>query len=52
MHCITKFAFIHLENNDQTKTMLCLFQNKTFTINFLNKTEVTFERKYQSDKKL
>ena len=51
-HCITTFTFIHLENNAQTKTMLCLFQNKTCTINFSNKPEVTFQRKYQSDKKL
>jgi len=25
-HNITKFTFIHLQNNSQTKTMLCLFQ--------------------------
>jgi len=39
-HNITKFTFIHLENNTQTKTMLCLFQNKTCTINFLSKTKL------------
>ena len=51
-HNITKFTFIHLENSAQTKTMFCLFQKKTCTINFLNKSYVTFQIKYHSDKKL